>query len=429
MRRILALVALAGLVACDNAREPFAPESQSATANLLVGETNDGRIPGRYIVTLRDDVDPTAVALEFGIKPQYVYDSLITGFAGEISDVVLEALRLDARVTMIEQDGIVTTTEVQKPATWGLDRIDQLLLPLDTSYTYNHTGTGVTAYIIDTGIRYDHIEFLGSDGISSRASFGFDAFADGQNGNDCQGHGTHVAGTVGGKTWGVAKNVNLVAVRVLNCAGSGSFSGIMAGMNWVAENGKLPAVVNMSIGSLIPQRSPTVDAATRNLIASGVTVVMAAGNGVPNGGVGIDACNNSPGGLPEGITIGATTRTDQKTTWSNYGDCVTFFAPGSGIISASHASVDGSKSSSGTSMASPHAAGVAALYLEQAPRAAPATVKQALVDATSKNVVQLSLTTNNHLLQSLVVAPAPAPVETGPTPCTPKNKKSGKCKK
>jgi subtilisin family serine protease len=144
--------------------------------------------------------------------------------------------------------------------------------------------------------------------------------------------------------------------------------------------------------------------------------------------VGIDACNNAPGGLPEGITVGASTRSDQKTTWSNWGDCVTFFAPGSGIISASHASVDGSKSSSGTSMASPHVAGVAALYLEQAPRAAPATVKQALFDASSKNVVQLSLSTNNHLLQSLVTAPADAPVETGPAPCTPKNKKKGKCK-
>ena len=418
MRRTFALLALAGLAACDSA--PVAPRVEAVSS--VVGTSPNGRIPGRYIVTLRDDADPRGVALEYRIKPRFVYESLLTGFAGDISDVVLQALRLDGRVVMIEQDGIVTTNEVQKPATWGLDRIDQSPLPLDSSYTYNHTGAGVTAYIVDTGIRYDHAEFEG------RARFGFDAFNDGQNGADCDGHGTHVAGTVGGKTWGVAKRVNLVAVRVLDCAGSGSFSGIMAGMNWVAENGTLPAVVNMSIGSLVPQRSPSVDAATRNLIASGVTVVLAAGNGIPNGGVGIDACNNAPGGLPESITVGATSRTDQRTAWSNYGDCVTFFAPGSGIISASHATIDGSKSSSGTSMASPHAAGVAALYLEQAPRAAHATVKQALFAATAKGVVQLSLSNNNHLLQSLVTAPVVPPVETGPTPCTPKNRNKGKCR-
>jgi subtilisin family serine protease len=418
MRRTFALLALAGLAACDS--EAVAPRAESASS--VVGTVTDGRIAGRYIVTLRDDVEPGPVALEYGIRPSYVYNSVLTGFAGDISDVVLQALRLDGRVVRVEQDGVVTTSEVQSSATWGLDRIDQALLPLNGAYTFNHTGSGVTAYIIDTGIRYDHVEFEG------RARFGFDAFNDGQNGADCQGHGTHVAGTVGGRTWGVAKRVNLVAVRVLDCAGSGSFSGIIAGMDWVAQNGVLPAVANMSIGSLVPQRSATVDAAARNLIASGVTVVLAAGNGVPNGGVGIDACNNSPGGLPEGITVGATGKTDQRTAWSNYGDCVTFFAPGSGIVSASHATADGSKSSSGTSMASPHAAGVAALYLEQAPRAAPATVKKALFDATSKSVVELSLTANNHLLQSLVVAPVVPPVETGPTPCTPKNKNKGKCK-
>ncbi|CAN5393517.1 hypothetical protein BH24GEM3_BH24GEM3_02770 [soil metagenome] len=419
MRRTLLVLAIAGLAACDNVNEPLAPATSDAS--FLLSGTASNLIPGRYIVTVADDADPALVALDHGIAPLFVYESILTGFTGDITDVVLQALRGDLRVTMIEQDAKVTMAAVQSNATWGLDRIDQRALPLDLSYTYNHTGAGVTAYIVDTGIRYDHEEFGG------RASFGFDAFNDGQNGNDCQGHGTHVAGTVGGKTWGVAKNVNLVAVRVLDCGGSGSFSGIIAGMNWIAENGALPAVANMSIGSLIPQRSATVDAASRNLIASGVTLVMAAGNGVPNGGAGIDACNNAPGGLPEGITVGASDRSDTKTTWSNWGDCVTLFAPGSGIVSASHTSTNGSKSSSGTSMASPHVAGVAALYLEQAPQAAPATVKSALVEASTKNVVQLSLSTNNHLLHSLVVAPQPAPIETGKKPCNPGMKKKGKC--
>ena len=353
-----------------------------------------------------------------------MYEDVITGFAGNIRDAALEALKLDGRVRMIEADGVTTSYATQTGATWGLDRIDQRALPLDTSYTYASTGAGVTAYIVDTGIRYDHAEFGG------RASFGVDVMADSatMRGGDCNGHGTHVAGTVGGTTYGVAKNVSLVAVRVLGCNGSGSFSGIIAGMDWIARNGRLPAVANLSIGGLIPQRSASVDQATSNLIASGVTLSLAAGNGVPNGGVGIDACNNAPGGHPLAITVGATSRSDAKTVWSNYGDCVTFFAPGSGIMSADFASATGAKSLSGTSMAAPHVAGVAALYLELAPGAAPATVKQALFDASTRNVVTTSLTTNNHLVYSLVPAPVVPPTETGPTPCTPKNKKKGTCK-
>ena len=419
MRRTFAFAAFAAtLAACGDQTSPVAP---AGPVNLL----QDNTIPGRYIVTVSDDVDPLPIALQYGIRPDYVYEDLLTGFAGNITGAALEALKLDGRVRMIEPDGRTTAyAGVQTGATWGLDRIDQRALPLDMSYTYASTGTGVTAYIVDTGIRYDHVEFGG------RATFGVDVMADSatMRGGDCNGHGTHVAGTVGGTTYGVAKNVSLVAVRVLDCAGSGSFSGIIAGMEWIARNGRLPAVANMSIGGLVPQRSASVDLATSNLIASGVTVVLAAGNGVPNGGVGIDACNGSPGGHPLAITVGATGKTDARTVWSNYGDCVTFFAPGSGIMSADFASATGAKSLSGTSMASPHVAGVAALYLQLAPGAAPSTVKQALFDASTRAVVTTSLSTNNHLVYSLVPAPVVPPAEVGPTPCTPKNKKKGTCK-
>jgi subtilisin family serine protease len=421
MRRTLLVVAgLATLAACDSGVEPL-PPSGAGTASLVTAE---GRIPGRFIVTLRDEVDPLPVALEYGVRPIRVYEHVLSGFAGDLSDVLVEALRRDARVLRVEQDGIVAAVETQNPATWGLDRIDQRALPLDSSYTYAHTGAGVTAYVIDSGIRYGHVDFGG------RASFGFDAMADSavQRGADCNGHGTHVAGTVAGAAYGVAKAARLVSVRVLGCDGSGSFSGIIAGMDWVAANGTLPAVANISIGGLVPQRSASVDAATASLVASGVTVSLAAGNGIPNGGVGIDACSGTPGGHPDAITVGASDKTDKKTVWSNFGDCVDLFAPGSSIVSAIHTNDTGTAVKSGTSMAAPHVAGVAALYLEQAPRAAPATVKAALLDATTRAVVQLSLSGANHLLYSRVLAPVQPPVETGPKPCTPRSKKKGSCR-
>lgn len=404
MRKAVALLALGALVACDNTADPLAPASPTDAPSFAELSTDPNVIPGAFIVNVAEGTDPAAVARSYGITPAFIYRHAINGFAaGEISDATRDALALDARVTLVEPDMIVLArygVDQQENATWGLDRIDQRALPMDGTYSYRYTGKNVTAYVIDTGIRYTHQEFGG------RASFGFDAFKDGQNGNDCNGHGTHVAGTIGGTAFGVAKDVKLIAVRVLGCDGSGATSGVVAGMDWVvqhvaanrANDDPFPAVANLSLGSLIGNTS--TDNAVRRMLTAGITTVLAAGNGIPSGGVPQDACNVSPARTREALTIGATTRTDQKSTWSNYGDCVDFFAPGSSITSASWANDTDARTISGTSMAAPHVAGAAALYLERNKRAAPATVNQALYDATTKSVVNLSLTTNNHLLYS-----------------------------
>ncbi|HEV2129806.1 MAG TPA: S8 family peptidase, partial [Longimicrobiaceae bacterium] len=292
-------------------------------------------------------------------------------------------------VQYVEQDGIARIVATQSNATWGLDRINGRS-GLDGIFSYTNTGTGVKAYIIDTGIRYSHGEFEG------RASFGFDAFNDGQNGSDCNGHGTHVAGTVGGKIYGVAKGVKLVAVRVLDCGGSGTWSGVIAGMDWATGDhaAGTPAVANMSLGG---GANSSVDAATQRMISDGIATAVAAGNG-NQGGRAQDACNYSPARVPDAITIGATTQSDAKTSWSNYGSCVDFFAPGYQITSAWHEGDSQTKTISGTSMAAPHVAGVAALYLQSNPLATALQTRDALYAATTKKIVTSSKTANNHLL-------------------------------
>jgi subtilisin family serine protease len=345
------------------------------------------------MVVLDEGADPRSVAAVAGVNPRYVYSAAINGFAGTLNAGQLNALQHNPNVRYIEQDGIATTTTTQTGATWGIDRTDQRALPLNSSYSYINTGLGVTAYIIDTGIDMGHSEFGG------RATFGFDAFSDGQNGNDCNGHGTHVAGTVGGAKYGIAKGVSLVAVRVLDCGGSGSWSGVVAGIDWAAANhvAGVPATANMSLGG---GASTTVDDAVKRLIADGVATAVAAGNG-NFAGIAQNACNYSPARVPEAITIGATTKTDAKSSYSNYGSCVDFFAPGSGITSAwIGAGTSETSTISGTSMASPHVAGVAALYLQTNPLATPLQVRDALFAATTKGVVTSSKTTNNHLLFS-----------------------------
>ncbi|NKE56757.1 S8 family peptidase [Lentzea sp. PSKA42] len=307
-------------------------------------------------------------------------------------------LAADPRIAYVQPVTEVHMSDTQSGATWGLDRLDQRALPLDTKYSYTTTAGNVTAYILDTGIRTSHAEFGG------RASVGFDAIGDGRNGQDCQGHGTHVAGTVGGTRHGVAKQVKLVAVRVLNCQGSGTSEQIVNGINWVTQNAAKPAVVNMSLGG---GANSVIDQAVRTSIASGLTYAVAAGNGNAQG-VHQDACTVSPARVAEAITVGAVDKTDTKASFSNYGTCLDLFAPGVSITSATFASDTSTGAMSGTSMATPHVAGAVALHLAANPTATPVQVHSALVNAATTGSVLNAMTGSpNRLLHTGVVATTP----------------------
>jgi subtilisin family serine protease len=348
-----------------------------------------------FIVVLADSVaHPGSVAAEhaqrFDGEVQHTYEHALKGYAGTFAEGQLGSLLADQRVVSIELDGEMTTSTTQTGATWGLDRIDQRSRPLSGTFTYTRTGAGVKAYVIDTGIHASHTQFGG------RVAQGRDTVDGSLPAADCNGHGTHVAGTVGGTTYGVAKSVTLVAVRVLNCQGSGTTSGVIAGVDWVTGNhlSGQPAVANMSLGG---GASSALDTAVRNSIADGVSYAIAAGNGNIFG-VHQNACNSSPARVTEAMTISATDSSDRKASWANYGSCVDWFAPGVSITSAWYTSNTATRTISGTSMATPHTAGVAALYLQGNTGASPATVRTALFNLTTKGIVTSSNTTNNHLL-------------------------------
>jgi subtilisin family serine protease len=406
------LAAMAAVIGFSGAADAATPAA--LPTGTIVAAPGAETIRDSYIVVLKTgsaaagDVTSASQALakRYGGEVRNNYLATVRGFQAAMTATEAAHLAADPSVAYVQQDAKVSIDATQSGATWGIDRLDQKALPLSTTYTYG-TASGVTAYVLDTGIRISHSDFGG------RATYGWNFINGNADASDCNGHGTHVAGTIGGRTYGVTKDVKLVAVKVLDCTGSGSYSAIMAGVDWVTAHAVKPAVANMSLGG--PVYQALNDAVTRS-IASGVTYAVAAGNDNKN------ACQQSPAVTPNAITVGATESTDARASFSNYGTCVDIFAPGSRITSDSNSSNTATKMMSGTSMASPHVAGAAALVLGAHPAWTPAQVRDALVTNADSGVVSSAGTGSpNKLLYTgwLATTTATSPVVARAAACAP----------
>ena len=378
MKRFLALLPLALAAACADQPTALAPDAAPAMAAAGSG--------GQYIVVLREGADPHSVAAVMGIHPRSVWTAAVNGFAATLNAGQLNALRHNPAVAYMEPDAqaqLMWTT--QSPVTWGLDRIDETDLPLSNSFTYNADGRGVTAYVLDTGVNSKHSDLYPRASYIPNGAYG-DFVGDGYgSAEDCHGHGSHVAGTIGSTTYGVAKQVSIQAGRVVNCTGGGNASMVISGMEWIMKYGRRPAVVNMSLGYGDVQ---SVRDAAEKLVSYGYFVAAAAGNG-DFAGTPQNACYQSPAGAPSVMTVGSTTSADNESSFSNYGRCVDILAPGSSITSLGIGSYTATSTRSGTSMATPHVAGVGALYLSTYPSSTPAQVTSAIKLIATPNTINL----------------------------------------